>query len=502
MDKEEASVMKNWMKITILVVILGIFTVAFIMLSKIGNDQGNNGTSSPDPTETSSSLDVVDLFDFNWQDVTKMILRRGDGEIVLTKEKRAVESIETDNEGNEKKVIEEKELWFNPDFDVENSKAEDIAVTANSLTTKRLIDANPSDISIYGLDKPDVTIFITSGGKEYGIEIGNETPTKDGYYVRKTGSTEVYTISSYSAESLKYGKFDIMNRNLYGTNAISVEDIKSLKLIKSGATVFSAQMGSAPTKWQLTEPFEWEVEYSELAQFLNWLYGLRVSKFTEEDAQDLNQYGLDNPKYVFEYTLDGKDYSLKLGNLKDSYYYGMLNDNGTVFTVDSSSLNFVDTPLINIVSRFVYLPSIYDVEKVVIEIDGRTDVMDINTSEDAIAESDFRLNGRKMETDEEVSLFRKYYQGVIGALADKIDLEADPKGDWFARYTYTMKKADPDKIVTVELIPTEDGYGYYLMKNGRYTRLVMSKRKLDDESLGIRYHYKNLMDALGKSNQN
>lgn len=499
MDKEEAPVMKNWMKITILVVILGIFITAFIILSKNTGNQGSDGTSSAEPTETPSSADEVDLFDFARDDVTKIILRRADGEIILTKETRAVEKLETDDEGKKKKVTEEKSVWVNPEFDVDNNKAEDMALTASNLTTRRLIDEHPSDLSIYGLDKPDVNVFITSDGKEYGIEIGNETPTKDGYYARKTGSSEVYTINLYHGNTLKYSKFDIMSKNLYGTDAITAEDIKSLKLTRSGETVFSAKMGSEPTVWHLTEPFEWEAEYRELANFLNWLSGFKVSEFTEENAQDLNQYGLDNPKYVFEYTLNGKDYTLKLGNLKDDQYYGMMNDNGTVFKVDSSSLNFVDTPLINIISRFVFLPSIYDVEKVVIEIDGRTDVMDINTSEEADAESDFRLNGRKMETEEEESLFRKYYQGVISALADKIDLDANPQGNWFARYTYTMKKADPDKVVTVELIPTEDGYGYYLMKNSRYTGLVMSRRKLDDESLGIRYHYKNLMDALNKN---
>ena len=493
--------MKNWKKITILVVILGIFIAAFIFLSKNKDKLGNDATASPSPSETASSEDVVDLFDFKWQDITKMILKRGDGEIILTKEERDVEKLEEDDQGNTRKVIEKKKIWVNPDFDVDSDTADDIAVAADVLETKRLIDENPGDLTIYGLDSADMTTFVSADGKEYGIEIGNQTPTKDGYYARKQGDTQVYTISSHSGNTLKYGKFDIMNKNLYGTEAISLEDIDSLKFSRSGEMVFNTRKGASMSEWLITEPLEREAELTELSKFLDWLHRFRVSEFIEENVQDLKSYGLDDPRYIFEYTFGDKAYTLKLGSLKDEKYYGMMNDITTVFTVNSSDLNFVDLPLIDLISTFIYIPTIYDGEKLVIEMDGRTDILLINDNKDSDAETDFRLNGKKMENSDQESLFRKYYQGAIGISGEKLDLNANPQGDWFARFTYTRKKADPDKVVTVELIPTEDGYGYYLMKNGEYSGMIMGKRKLDDPDMGIRQAYKNLIEGLEKKEE-
>lgn len=492
--------MKNWKKITILVVILGVFIAAFIFLSGNKGKVGNNGdTTSPTPSQTASSTDEVKLVDIGWQDITKVILKREDGEIILTKEERDIETLEQDQEGNEKKITEKKKVWVNPSFDVDNETVDNIAVAADTLTTKRLIEEDPKDLTIYGLNNAAVVSFYSAEGQEAVIEIGNLTPTKDSYYVRKKGSPEVYTISSYTGDKFKYGKFDIMSKNLYRTEAISMKDINTLNFNRSGELVFNSKKGASMSEWIITEPFEREAELTELSKFLDWLHKFRVAEFVEENAQDLKAYGLDNPKYIFEYTFGDKAYTLKLGNLKDSKYYGMMNDSTTVFTVDSSGLNFIDLPLVDIISAFIYIPTIYDVEKLVIEMDGRTDVLLINDSQDKDAETSFHLNDKKMENDDQESLFRKYYQGAIGISGEKIDLDAKPQGDWFARFTYTRKKADPDKTVIVELIPTEDGFGYYLMKNGQYSGMIIGKRKLDDKDMGIRQAYQNLMEGLEKT---
>ena len=108
------------------------------------------------------------------------------------------------------------------------------------------------------------------------------------------------------------------------------------------------------------------------------------------------------------------------------------------------------------------------------------------------------MNDQKIEGEDNVTLFKRYYQGAIGISGDKIDLDAVPSGKAFVKLTYTMKQAAPDKIVTLELIPTNDGYGYYLVKSGQYTGLVMGNRQLDTDD-SIRGSYKNLMDALSKT---
>ena len=168
--------------------------------------------------------------------------------------------------------------------------------------------------------------------------------------------------------------------------------------------------------------------------------------------------------------------------------------------MDAAYLNFIDLLLKDVVSLYAYMPFIFDVEKLVIEIDGRTDVLLINESQEEGSTPEFYFNGQKIEGDEQESRFRKYYQAAVGIMGDKIDLESVPSGEAKVRLTYTMKKPDPDKIVKVELIPTNDGYGYFIMLNDNYTGLVIGERKLNDDSdTGIRRAYKNLAEVLSKT---
>lgn len=490
--------MKNWKKIIALLIIFVVFLTAFIFL-KNNLNKPDDGVEDPLPTDIASS-DEIKLIEIEQDDILRIVLAREEGEIVLTKEERHVETLETNEDGTTKKVTEKKMIWVNPDFNVDNDLAEDMVSAAASVMTKRLIDENPGDLTIYGLDNSLVTTFISKDGKEVSIEIGNLTPKQDSYYVKRLDKPEVYTIDSYKGRTLRYGKLDLMNKNLYGTEALSDEDVTSLTFIRAGEEVFAAEKKGS-SDWVIISPIpEREAKTSGLSKFLNWVSTFRVREFIEENPSDLSLYGLDSHKYVFDYTLNGKPYRVLLGNKNESEYYGKLEGNDTVFTVDAAYLNFIDLLLKDVVSLYAYMPFIFDVEKLVIEIDGRTDVLLINESQEEGSTPEFYFNGQKIEGDEQESRFRKYYQAAVGIMGDKIDLESVPSGEAKVRLTYTMKKPDPDKIVKVELIPTNDGYGYFIMLNDNYTGLVIGERKLNDDSdTGIRRAYKNLAEVLSKT---
>lgn len=489
--------MKNWKKILALLVVLVVFIAAFMFLKKTDN--------SPSPTATSSSsapsADEIELVGFDQDDMVKIILKRPDGDITLTYEEREIEKLNQKDDGTTEKVKEKTKLWVSQSLDVDSSVIESIALAGEIATTKRLIDANPQDISIYGLDQAIVTTFVSNEGKEVSLEIGDDTPSGDACYVRIAGDTKVYTMDYYRAEKLRYGKYDIMNKNLYGTEALTYDDVSNLALTKGGVKVFEGKKLTDYTDWQITYPLVRKADSTDLSKFIRWIPDMRVSEFVSDSASDLKTYGLDNPKYVLDFTLAGKNYSIKLGNLVESKYYAMMEGDPRVFTLSSSSMNFLDLPAIDVMDTFAYIPMIYDVEKLVIELDGRVDELLINANKEDSTQESFYLNGRKIEGDDNISLFRKYYQGAIALQGDKLYLDAVPTGKAEIKLTYTMKVANPDKVVVVELVPTKDDYGYYIVVNGEYTGMVMGKRQLDKSEMGIRLAYANLIEALSKSTE-
>lgn len=490
--------MKDWKKIAALLLVLAVLVAAFIFLN---NNKGKVNVPSASATPAATdSVDEVKLVDIARDKLTKIILKRDGQDIALTETEKEIERLNTNQDGTTQKIKEKAKVWITSDFDADSSKIESIAYLSDGLKTKRLIAENASDLAAFGLDNPIVTTFVSSEGKEVNIELGNKTPTEDGYYARKTGSSTVYTIDSYNGDMLKSSKFDIISKNFYGSEALTIEDMNSLVYYREGSKLFESQKKDNANDWTLTYPLTRKADSQEFSKFVQWLVNMRASAIVAENSVDIKLYGLENPKYVFHYNLAGKPYSLKIGALKDSKYYAQIEGNPYVFELESKDLSFIDLPLIDLIDTFAYLGLIYDVEKLVIEMDNRVDELLIDITQEDSSKESYQINGKKIEGDDNISLFKRYYQGAIGISGDKLDLEAKPSGTAAIRLTYTLKKAGPDgKAVTVELIPTSDGYGYYILKNSQYTGLMIGDRQLDkDDDIAIRKAYKNLMEALNK----
>jgi len=227
--------------------------------------------------------------------------------------------------------------------------------------------------------------------------------------------------------------------------------------------------------------------------FLRGLSGLKAGKIVDDRSSNLKEYGLDAPRYVFRYTLDGQPYELRIGNREGSVFYAMLEGKDYVFTISADNLSYLDTPLKDVVQLMVHVPSIFDTSKLVIEIDGRTDVLEMDISQELADDDVYIFNGQKIEDKDDRSLFRKYFQGAIALSGDRLDLDAKPEGEPEVRLTYTSRTGE---ATVVELIPTPDGYGYHAMKNGDYTGLVLGKRELDKANMGIRKSYENFIEGL------
>ena len=500
--------MKSWSKIIALALVIVVLAAAFVLLK--GGKPSTSGTtdaqasSTPTPTPTSNP-DTVKPFDFKKVDIARILLKRDAGDIVLTQAEKEVTTQTQNSDGTTSTTTTPTKVWVTDKFNVETTVVDDVTYAVENATTKRLIEADPKDLSIYGLDQPIVATLYNADAKGETLKIGDKTPTGDSYYILRDGDKAVYTLETYYAEKFTVGQLDLMSKDLYGRTDLTTGDMSDLTFYKGTEEIFASNAASS-TVWKMNYPLEIEADSENITKFLQGLSGLKATEIIELNPVDLKLYGLDKPQYTFNYTLAGKPYVLKIGSLKSSRYYAMLDGMNYVFTIDSTSMNYAELPFINMVERLIYLPSIYETSKLTIEIDGRTDNLEMDISQTQTGTESgtdkkpdvYVFNGQKIEGDTKQSLFRSYYQGAIGMMGDRIDLTAKPQGTPFAKLTYT-NKAD-GKTTVVTLIPTPDEYGYYLMKNDTFTGLVMLKSYLDDKDLGIRTFYNNFINGLSVQN--
>lgn len=457
--------MKSYRNAVILIVILGLLFGAYMYISK------KKGNDSTDKSANSEGIKILEI------------------------DKDKISEISIENKG-EKLVFTKKDkdwtltLPSNVKFD--KSKIENIAESIAALSAEKVIEENASDLGQYGLNSPATLSLKMADGTAKAIEFGAQTPTKESYYIKFKDSNKVYTINSYTAETFIITKNDIRDRVLF---SVKPEDIIGFSMDRANSLVFSAKK-HGNSNWDLTEPIEASADISKFDPIFKSVLQLNVVSYIEDNAPDLSKYGLNSPAYALEVETSSGKTKVILGDEKEKNkeIYAKLEGSNEVFTLDESPLNFIDKPLKEILDPFAYIVNISDVNKVVVEMDGRTDTAEITTDKDKKDNDKFIMNGTdlsgiKVGDKYGDGLFRVYYQNLIGITMSELEIGAKPSGKADITFTYFLK-TDPGKM-KVEFISKDNKY-YYVVKNGKYSNIIVDKAQFDH----LRQTYKDLMDAI------
>ncbi len=463
--------MKFYRNAIILIAVLALLVAAYFLVINKSDDNGSE--------QSGADTETIRVSDYKAEDVKKIIIENQDEKLEFEKK-------------------DEKWGLSSPaDLKVNADSVTGMATEVTGLIASKIVDEDSSDVKKYGLDAPQLLItVILNDDTSRVIELGNQTPMGDGYYAKEKDKAKVYVISKYVGEKLLNAKNNVRDKTIFSGNA---EDIVSISMERGGSLVYSAEKQDEST-WNLTAPIEGSVNVDSVGKMVDAVANVTVADFVEEKPSDLGKYGLASPAYSLEYETakDGK-IKLMLGTLnKDTYrFYAKLGSSDEVFQIDSTAFDFLDKPLKEIVDVFVYIVNISDVSRIVVDMDGKTTTCDIETDKDNDNDKDkFTVNGKDatMKDENDKQPFRKFYQALIGLTLDDVEIGAVPQGEAEITFTYYLRKA-PNRM-TVEFIPKDDNY-YYVVKNGKYSNIVIRKDKFD-QTESVRDTYNKLMEALDK----
>ncbi|NLP13568.1 MAG: DUF4340 domain-containing protein [Clostridium sp.] len=470
--------MKLYRNIVILVVVLVALIGAYFIVKPL--------------VDTEEEVDLrIEVIKMDNEKVVEMTIENSDGKFVF------------------KKNEDQWAMVSGGNFVIDTYRLDSIASNVCDLYAYKIVDENPKDLGMFGLDKPVLISVKTSEGETAEVEVGNLTATKQAYYIKKKGENTVYTIALYAGEILKSRKTDL--RNKYVLDVLS-SDVTELALTKDGKVTFNA-IKISDSGWNITEPIESGVDMIRLNTALTSFVRAEITDYIEEDAKDLSKYGLDEPSYVIKAAAGNQKVILILGDVKENYkeVYGMFEGTNEVFVINPSTLGFLDITTVEIIDGFIYTPYIFDVTDIEVKIDGETINLKIEKIEEASSEGEdgqkdeeeskenFYVNGRDVSEkgEEGKSKFKKYYQSLISITASDIDPNAVVEGEPEISITYKLNKA-PD-TVKVDFIP-RDADTYYAMKDDQYTGIIVNKSAFDEEE-GPRKSYQQLIQLLDSEDQ-
>ena len=138
----------------------------------------------------------IEILKFDKDTIVKVVLESEDGTLTL------------------EKVDDEWTVDHSRPVKLRKVAVDDILYSFASLYAERIVEENPEDLSVYGLDKPAVTAtaYLEDGSAKV-LYLGNKTPAGNTYYLMAEGDPKVYTVWMNHGEHFHYKLSDIRKKN-------------------------------------------------------------------------------------------------------------------------------------------------------------------------------------------------------------------------------------------------------------------------------------------------
>ena len=414
-------------------------TLAVLKFTGMDTDP-NESSSSISESESEAPDESVLLIDRKEEDIKEVKVTNAEGSYTYTGPS------ESGKVGSG--IVELKGLGLN------GSKVDDIGTDTAQFKAYRLAEGGASDLAKYGLAEPQAHFeAYFNDGTERDFLIGDKAPEGRHYYVCEKGSNDVYMVSESLIRNFLEPVAHFANKTLldaqsddspeFGKLVISRKDIDYDIVFEQDNGEFSKSSANMASAQVMTAPIFAYLDGTNSTDLLYKMYGLTAMEAMKAfpDENDMKEYGLDDPACTVEFSGEGYDYVLKIGNAfheeneqgeqqtaAAAYFCAFegREDRNCIWKIDATALPYMTVKPGDVISSLMTWNMVTDVKNVTFTGDS-DDVFEITvTGEGDDAELE-KVTCGGQEID--ISSFKNLYQYMLTCPGkDGIYFE-DPEGE-------------------------------------------------------------------------
>jgi hypothetical protein len=418
--------------------------------------------------------------------------------------------------------ILQENVWISkdePDRPINQDNVSNMINAITDITATRLVTEAPEDLAEFGLAEPAGYLqAVQKDGTVVTLQIGDQVIGASGYYALVNDDNKVYMVTTSCGTALEYTNLEmtqvqaateITAENIYHLD-ISNRDGKDFEIVYDPDKKYE-ESSSAVFSWVMLKPYEegYNANDEKVTDLLANYATFEYTSCVDYTGKDLSQYGLEDPLASIDVgyyvtsteTLDepvtdpdtGEETTEKTVNTENELkiYVGNLDENGeyyvraegsdTVYTMAADTVNtMIQVDAFSIVSPYVCIPNIDDVDKITVNADGVINTMEIKRTSSTNTDGEEETVATYYHNDKEVTedLFKGIYQDIIVAQYDAEAKEVtDTTGmDPYMTITYQLND-DKSTQLTASFIPYDDSF--YLVDTGTGARFYADKRKVE-----------------------
>ncbi len=362
--------------------------------------------------------------------------------------------------------------------------------TLSGLQSRNIISENTGDAELteYGLNPPQATVTLKDReGNTTIVEFGIPSPSGSGRYARNADSGSIVLIPPYTAG---HAFESIESFRDMALPVINMEKLAYLEFRHEG-TLFRMEPRVEDDDYiTMVSPFAvtspWKSHYAlddhifQTAITEESALPTRVGEYLdnanpEDEALGLNEMGAD---MLYLADLDGNILSLVIGNGDGSgnRYIRFANHDDSVFLLKETDLDFIKTDPFYLISKFVFLGSIFQVSQVKVERDNDIWIMTrIERGEPEDTNDDrFMVNNLEVPKKEFTSVYQKFI-GLMweGTADDDVSLKSP-------EVRITISSVNPDVKTKIIRYWYYDEVYYQVSVGDNPIEFLVGRYQLDD----------------------
>ena len=329
--------------------------------------------------------------------------------------------------------------------------------------------------SDFGLEKPNAKVSIKQAEEVKEIIIGDKTPSGSAYYAKVSNIDMIYTIDFVNALNLMVDVDKVRNKKAFGLNA---EDVDYFYLQNNGQTLFELMFDREKDKrWVLKQPMEALCDDTKVKALINSANNISIKEYIKGTAEDMAQYGLDNPVNIIEIVSNATSkIKLLIGKekVKGEEVYAKYYDSKEVFVINMDTFDFGNKRPEDLISKEIQNSKVQDV--VGLKLSGKDGArafkITSGTKDDL---SDYKIYLNNVEITQK-DAFKNMFTELVNLEADLLALYENPKGVSYLQVVFEHNKYPG--VVTIDFVVRDEG-SYYVLRNGKYLAQVINKDKLN-----------------------
>ena len=255
-----------------------------------------------------------------------------------------------------------------------------------SLNSERLVEDHATNLHQYGLEQPSLEVDLTEkDNQSQKLLIGDETPTGSAVYAKLAGDPRVFTLATYSKNSIDKGVNDLREKRLLTVDA---NKISRAELVRKSGTI---EFGRNKEDWQILKPRPLRADNFQVAELVRKLTDARTNLGgTDKDTQEAaSAFAHGTPVAIAKVTDQGPAQELHIRKNKDTYYAKSSVVEG-VYKVDGDLGQAVDKGLDDFREKKIFDFGFNDPSKIEMHNGPKTYFLTRNGA-------DWWSNGKKME---------------------------------------------------------------------------------------------------------